>query len=304
MAREVEEWLAVRTGGTYVDCTAGGGGHLWSMAREAGISGYVLGIDRDVLAIDRLKERFKETPQVHLVHENYARILKVCQEKKILAVDGIVLDAGLSSDQLDDSERGFSFQKEGPLDMRMDTSEGVTAAEWLNDVTQEDLAACLHQYGDLARSKRMAAELIKHREKKAYQTTSDLVAAVKEALPFVTKIPEEVRTIFQAVRIAVNAELESLDRAVRDSITLLAPEGRLVVISFHSGEDRIVKNAFQQLSRKRQNLAPDGRVESTTQPIIRLPFKKNMEPTDEEKDTNPRSKSARMRVAEKLGSLN
>jgi 16S rRNA (cytosine1402-N4)-methyltransferase len=303
MAREVEEWLAVRNGGTYVDCTAGGGGHLWSMAEQAGISGYLIGIDRDPEAIERLEERFKEIPHVHLVHENYARILEICRERNVSAVDGILLDAGLSSYQLDDSERGFSFQKEGPLDMRMDTSKGITAADWLNEVNQEHLAQCLHQYGDIPRSKRMAAELIKYREKKPYQTTNDLIAAVKEALPFVRKIPEEVRTIFQAVRIAVNDELKSLDRAVRDCITLLAPRGRLVVISFHSGEDRIVKIAFQQLSRKQSTLAPDGRVESITKPVIRLPFKKNMEPTSVEKDTNPRSKSARMRVAEKLWGL-
>lgn len=302
MPREVEEWLSVRDGGTYVDCTAGGGGHLQRIVELAGDAGCVFGFDRDSEAINRLSARFEGVSQVRLIHDNYARIIDVCRENNVTVVNGILLDAGLSSNQLDDSERGFSFQREGPLDMRMDTSKGVTAADWLNDVGQEDLAVCLKQFGDVQRSRRMAAEIIKYRHKKPFQTTTDLVAAVKDALPFVTGIPEEVRTIFQAVRIAVNEELESLDRAIRDGINLLAPEGRMVVISFHSGEDRIAKNIFRQLSRKQNTLAPDGRVESTIAPLIRLPFKKNLEPSQAEKDTNSRSKSARMRVAERMGS--
>jgi 16S rRNA (cytosine1402-N4)-methyltransferase len=217
----------------------------------------------------------------------------------ILGVDGVLIDAGLSSMQIDRPERGFSFQEDGPLDMRMDQGSGPSAAEWLAAVTEETLATALRDLGDVGPARRVAKAILERQRAGRMTRTGDLAEAVRGALDFVRGEPAEIRTVFQAVRIAVNRELECLRRGLEAAVDVLNPGGRLVVISFHSGEDRVVKDAFRAWSRPEKELMRDGRVRSVRGPRLRLPVSGPILPSEDETRSNPRAKSAKMRVAER-----
>jgi 16S rRNA (cytosine1402-N4)-methyltransferase len=201
--------------------------------------------------------------------------------------------------QLDTADRGFSFQGDGPLDMRMDTTEARDAATLLADASAAELAAVLRTFGDVNQAGRIASAIVRRREAGQLARTSDLVAAVKEALPFVNGVPEEVRTVFQAVRMAVNRELHWLEAGLRQGIERLRPGARYVVISFHSGEDRVVKDIFREASRPVRTLYPDGRTKEERPPRLRVITPKPVQADAAETAANPRAKSARMRVAER-----
>lgn len=299
LAEPALEYLGVREDGTYVDCTAGGGGHSERIAERLR-GGTLVAIDRDLAAVDRVTARLARYSCARVVHANYGDLEAVLGELGIERLDGVLIDAGLSSPQLDDAGRGFSFQQGGPLDMRMDTSRGVTAEAWLRDVGEGELTHVLREYGDLKKARPLAAVICKRSEAGRMQTTSDLTEAVCEVFDFVQGIPEEVRTVFQSVRIAVNDEFNALERGVRQAISLLSPGGRIVCISFHSGEDRIVKNALREASRKRHIMEPDGRVKETAPPLVKLLTRKPVVASAEEVRANSRAQSAKLRAAERL----
>ncbi|MEX2016012.1 MAG: 16S rRNA (cytosine(1402)-N(4))-methyltransferase RsmH, partial [Candidatus Hydrogenedentales bacterium] len=231
---------------------------------------------------------------------NYAELAAVLEELGIERVDGALIDAGLSSMQLDTAERGFSFQRRGPLDMRMNPEQGETAHDWLHTTPEDEMVRVLREYGDLKPARRIARAIMARRERGALETTDHLAAAVKEALPHVTAQPEETRTVFQAVRMAVNEELRWLEAGVAAALECLAPGGRFVAITFHSGEDRVVKQHLQRASRPRRELHPDGRVKAVHPPTIRILTPSPVRPTEEEIAANPRAASARLRAAERL----
>ncbi|GMU92279.1 MAG: ribosomal RNA small subunit methyltransferase H [Candidatus Hydrogenedentota bacterium] len=293
------EWLRIREDGVYVDCTAGAGGHAELIVRRL-TKGKLIALDRDIEAVGLTRERLAGYAQAVVIHANYSRLASVVEELGIAHVDGVLIDAGLSSAQLDDASRGFSFQLEGPLDMRMDTSQGLTAAEYLGSVSEDELARALKVYGDVRPARRIARSIVGRRRSRPIRTTTDLREAVKEALPFVGREPEEIRTVFQSIRIVVNDECRALERGLRQAVDLLAPGGRLVAIAFHSGEDRIVKNVIREESRPHRELTPDGRVRSQRPARLKVLTPKPISPDHDETAANPRSHSARLRAAERI----
>lgn len=292
-------WLNVWPDGVYVDCTVGAGGHSELIAERLA-TGRLIALDRDPLAVDLASRRLAKYPCVKVLHRNYGELGEILRTEGFDRVDGILLDAGVSSMQLDTAGRGFTFQACGPLDMRMDTSRGPTAAEFLASVDEDELLRILKDYGDVGPAKRIVAAIVARRRANALTTTQDLSDAVAEALTFVKGVPQETRTVFQAVRIAVNDELKWLVEGLRQAVAALKPHGRLVVITFHSGEDRIVKNVMRESSRPRRELYPDGRVRETVPPLLKILTTRPETPSEDELRANPRAHSAKLRVAERL----
>lgn len=299
MAEEALHWLALRPHGVYVDGTAGGGGHSEAIARQLE-GGRLIALDRDLEAVARVRQRLAAYPCATVYPSNYGEMASALAACGVEAVDGVLIDAGLSSVQLDDPARGFSFQVDGPLDMRMDRDSGMTARDFLRSATEAELAAVLRNFGDVGPAKRIAHAIARRCGEGRMERTGDLVAAVCEALDFVSGVPEETRTVFQAVRMAVNGELMWLERGLQAAVAALKPGGRLVVISFHSGEDRVVKNVLRDASRPARLLRPDGRQRAVTPARLRLLTPKPVLPSAEEQYLNPRAKSAKLRAAERL----
>lgn len=293
------EYLFVRPEGTYVDCTVGFGGHSELICRRL-TKGRLIALDRDPVAVERARERLAPFGCAEVIQSNYGDLARVLSQLKVGPVDGVLIDAGVSSIQLDDPDRGFSFQHEGPLDMRQDTTQTMTAREFLAASSEEELARALRAYGDVRPNRRIAHAIVRRCAAHAMNTTFDLRDAVCEALPFVKGIPDEVRTVFQAVRIAVNDEYRHLEEGIRAGIDALAPEGRIVAISFHSGEDRIVKNVLRDASRARRTFRVDGRTETTSPPRLRVLTTKPVTADADELLDNPRAHSAKLRAAERL----
>ena len=288
MGREVEEILRVRPGATVVDGTLGLGGHALGLAALAGERGRVIGIDQDDHAILRARERLKGVPaRVDIVNSNFRKIAEVLEGLGVKAVDGVLLDLGLSSLQLDDAARGFSFRHDGPLDMRMDPKAPVSAFDVINTFSEEELARIIWQFGEEKFSRRIAATIVRSRAARQIRTTAELAEVVLKAIPYrhgKDAIHPATRT-FQAVRIAVNQELEALQEALGAAFEKLNPGGRIAVISFHSLEDRIVKETFKAL-------AHSGRAALLT--------KKPLRPSSGEEAANPRARSARLRGLERV----
>ncbi len=300
MAREALEYLAVREDGTYVDCTAGAGGHTALIAERLGPGGRVVAMDRDPGAVALARERLQGYSRATVVQGNYGDLASVVGALGIEKVDGVLIDAGLSSMQIDDAGRGFSFQQDGPLDMRMDPTQGRSAAEYLAAVDEVELERVLREYGDVPRARRLARAMIEQRNEREIRTTKDLVSVLVEACHTGGKIPDETRQVFQAIRIAVNGELDSLLKGVEAAVNALSQGGRLVCITFHSGEDRIVKNYFRDHSRPLRLMHADGRVKGSVPPKLRLLTKRPVTPSAEETRANSRAHSARLRAAERL----
>jgi 16S rRNA (cytosine1402-N4)-methyltransferase len=301
---EVLEALNVAPGRRMVDATLGGAGHALQIAQKIAPGGVLIGLDQDADALQAAGQVLKAVPETvttHLVQTNFAGIQEALQGLRISTVDGVLMDLGVSSYQLDTPGRGFSFRGLGPLDMRMDSgSQGETAADLLNRLPEAEIARILFTYGEESRSRRIASEIVRRRQINPLATTEDLADAVRGAMPYRTR-PGEIHPAtktFQAVRIAVNRELEVLETALREAAAVLESGGRLAVISYHSLEDRIVKNIFAELSGKRVGSdLPDP--EPVAEPILTLMTKKPLVPTEDEIRRNPRSRSAKLRVAEK-----
>lgn len=299
MLAEALAWLELQPAGTYVDCTAGAGGHAAAMAERL-TQGQLIALDQDKAAVALAMERLRPFPHATVVHTPYGQLNQVLDELKVGEIDGALIDAGCSSMQLDTPERGFSFQADGPLDMRMNPNDGTPASVFLAGMDEVEIARILVDYGDVPYAGRIARVIHARALSGRLERTHDLVLAVKEALPHVQGQPDEVRTVFQAIRIAVNHELEQLALGARQAIARLRPGGRLVVITFHSGEDRVIKELFRDASRPRIERWPDGRTKDKTPAITRLLTAKPVLPSDAEARNNPRAKSAKLRAVEKL----
>jgi 16S rRNA (cytosine1402-N4)-methyltransferase len=286
MSAEVLEFLRPSHGGLFVDCTVGLGGHARALL-EAGAA-RIIGLDRDRDALARARETLAPwTDRVELVHADYRTLDEVLDERRIPQIDGALADLGVSSLQFDAAGRGFSFQRDEPLDMRMDQSGGATAADLVARATERELADAIFQYGEERFSRRIARALVGAREEAPIDTTGRLAAIVRKAVPRrgPARIDTATRT-FQALRIWVNRELDGLDRFVESAARRLRAGARLVVIAFHSLEDRIVKHTLRALHQR------DGLVQVLT--------KKPLVPSDDEVDRNPRARSAKLRAAERM----
>lgn len=299
---EVMEWMQPRADGVYADGTLGGGGHSEGILRLSGGTATLYGIDRDEDAIRAAGERLKGYPGFHAIHGNFhdAKALLAAADAPPLA--GALLDLGVSSHQLDEGERGFSYHEDAPLDMRMDRSEGLTAAEYLARVTPEEFRRILTDYGEEKWAARIAQIFAEKRAQKPIQTTADLVAVVDAAIPKAVRRKDDghpARRTFQAVRIAVNDELAPLEKALRDFVELLAPGGRLLVITFHSLEDRIVKNTFRAMQHPctcppKAPICTCGKA-----PLGRVLGGGGVKPSHQEVQENVRARSAKLRIFEK-----
>ena len=278
---EVVTWLRPSAGQTFVDGTLGGGGHTRLLASAVGHSGQVIALDRDPIALERAEQELRGLP-VRAVQANYGDLPEVLAGLGVEAVDGILLDLGLSSDQLADPDRGFSFHSTGPLDLRFDTSRGEPAWRLLERLSGEHLADLIYQYGEERYSRKIARRIVEERRKTPIKSAADLAGLLRRTVPRSRheRIDPATRT-FQALRIAVNDELKWLEVALRRLPDCLRPGGRLAVISFHSLEDRRVKEAFRS----------DDRLEVVTRRPVR--------PSEQEIAENPRSRSAKLRVAER-----
>jgi 16S rRNA (cytosine1402-N4)-methyltransferase len=289
--------LAVQPGGRYIDCTLGGGGHAAAILDHSSPGGQLLGIDADPYALEIARERLQNyKDSTLLINDNFANLHSICIKYDFFPVHGILFDLGLSSNQLNGNGRGFSFQYNAPLDMRFNPNQKVTAADIINTTSEARLAHIIRTYGEETHSHRIASQIVKARP---INTTRELADIVEQAIGRRGKIHPATKT-FQALRIAVNHELEHLETALRQALDLLGYNGRLVVISYHSLEDRIVKQFMQKESRG--CICPPeiptcvcGHV-----PRVRLINKKIITPSASEIDVNPRSRSARMRAAERL----
>ena len=279
-------------GGTFVDCTLGLGGHTAALL-EAG-AGRVIGIDRDPRALDVARERLAAFgDRAELVHADYRELRTVLAERGIEAVDGALADLGVSSMQLDEAARGFSFRADGPLDMRMDTSRGETAADLIATVDEQELADLIFRFGEERKSRRVARAIVDARREAPIETTSRLASIVRRAAGGGTyqRIDPATRT-FQAIRIWVNRELEGLDAFVVDAVHALKVGGRLVMIAFHSLEDRVVKHTLRMLA--------GGQGSSRGEGLVKVLTKRPVTATDAEITGNPRARSAKLRAAERV----
>jgi 16S rRNA (cytosine1402-N4)-methyltransferase len=289
MLNEVLESLQPRPGGRYIDGTLGGGGHAAALLDASVPEGRLLGLDADAEAVERVREQLgPRAERATLVQRNFREIAEVARAEQFVPCDGIVLDLGLSSDQLAGEARGFSFQQDAPLDMRFDRSRGRTAAELLNESSEGELADVFYYYGEERRSRRLARAVVEQRRIRPFGSMSDLLSVVERALgPRRARLHPATR-VLQALRIAVNDELEALKAALAGAVEILAAGGRLAVISFHSLEDRIVKRFIQ------------SRSVDAEQPSLRALTRKPLVPQPAEIQANPRSRSAKLRVAERL----
>lgn len=299
MLEEVISFLQLRSDGIYVDMTAGAGGHSESIAASL-TSGRLIALDRDQEAVALTRRRLSSYPAATVVWANYSELKQVLDGQHIPAADGILLDAGLSSMQIDTAERGFSYLKDGPLDMRMDGAAPLDAAAWLQSTDPRELEQVLRDFGDVGPARRIARTICMRRDQGKMLTTLDLAEAIREALNHVVPNPTELRQVFQAVRMAVNNELNHLNSGLEQAAALLAPGGRLVVISFHSGEDGVVKQLFRKLTRPHLEQRPDGRILKRTPPTFKAITRRPVQPGPEEIERNSRAKSAKVRVIERL----
>ncbi len=289
--------LAVQPGGRYIDCTIGGGGHAAAILDHSSPGGQLLGIDADPNAIKAAKERLEHYKKsTLLVNDNFVNLQSICIKYDFFPVHGILFDLGLSSMQLNGNGRGFSFQQDAPLDMRFNPAHKVTAADIVNKTSEARLAHLLRTYGEESHSNRIARLIIKERP---IETTRQLAGLIEKAVGRRGKIHPATKT-FQALRIAVNHELEHLETALRQAVDLLGYEGRLVVITYHSLEDRIVKQFMQKEARS--CICPPGTPTCICghTPSLKLINKKVIKPTLKEIDLNPRSRSAKLRAAERI----
>ena len=302
LLRECLEGLKIRPEGTYVDGTLGRAGHSREIAARL-TTGRLICIDRDQAALDAAEDRLAGyLDKVTLIHGNFGDLAGLLDERGIAGVDGMLFDLGVSSPQLDDPERGFSYMHDAPLDMRMDRSEALTAHTVVNEWSQEELRRILWQYGEERYAPQIAAAIVRRRAEAPIATTQELVDVIRSAMPAqaLREKQHPAKRSFQAIRIAVNDELAAVDRMLHAAVPRLAPGGRLCVISFHSLEDRIVKNALAELA-KGCTCPPDFPVcVCGKTPQVRLTPRKPILPTAEEIEENPRARSAKLRVAEKL----
>lgn len=286
--------------GVYIDGTYGRGGHSALLLSRLSPAGKLLALDRDVTAVEHAQAQHAHDARFEIVHASFSEMRRIAAERDLLGkVNGILLDLGVSSPQLDNAERGFSFMQDGALDMRMDRSTGISAAEWINTASVEDMAAVFREYGEERYAKRIAAAIEKTRIENPFTHTLQLAEVVSAANPAWEKHKHPATRVFQAMRIFINDELGELETVLRDALVLLAQDGRVAVIAFHSLEDRMVKQFFREQSQGKvlpRHIPVMGHPEGRTLRLVG----KTIKPSDDEVRSNPRARSAVMRVAEKL----
>ncbi|WP_039914869.1 16S rRNA (cytosine(1402)-N(4))-methyltransferase RsmH [Cellvibrio mixtus] len=292
--------LVTDTSGFYVDGTFGRGGHSGLILQSLSNDGHLLGIDKDLAAIATANSRFGADNRFAIAHGSFAELASLVATRGLSGkVNGVLLDLGVSSPQLDEAERGFSFMQDGPLDMRMDQTRGQSAADWVNTASEEDITWVLKEYGEERFAKRMARAIVTERQKMPFTRTRHLAEVIKEANPAWEKGKHPATRAFQAIRIQVNNELVDLDSVLEQALEVLAPGGRLVVISFHSLEDRVVKRFIRR--QEQGDPIPKGLPVRDDQLNKRMrSLGKAIKASDDEVNANVRSRSAVMRVAEKL----
>ena len=302
LLNEVLEWMNVQPEGVYCDGTLGGGGHSGAILKASGGTARLYGIDRDENAILAATERLKDYPGFTAIRGNFHDAKRLLEEAGAEPLDGALLDLGVSSPQLDTAERGFSYHEDAPLDMRMDQRQTMTAADFLNTADEREIMEVIRDYGEEKWAARIARIICEHRAEKPFETTFDLVHAVDAAIPKAVRRKDDghpARRTFQAIRIAVNDELKPLEQALKDLTDCLKPGGRICVITFHSLEDRIVKRCFKTLENPcicppKAPICTCGR-----KPVVKVLAGGAVAPSKEEIERNPRSRSAKLRVAEK-----
>ncbi|MBP1930651.1 16S rRNA (cytosine(1402)-N(4))-methyltransferase RsmH [Ammoniphilus resinae] len=303
MKKEAVDGLMVQPDGIYVDCTLGGAGHSLVIASELSSEGRLIAIDQDDWALNNATEKLKQyEDRVILVKGNFRNLQELIEQKGFPKVDGVLFDLGVSSPQLDEGERGFSYHEDAPLDMRMDTSGPLTAKDVINDWSEKELADVIYRYGEEKFSRQIAREIVHAREVKPIETTGELVELIKKGIPAPARRTggHPAKRTFQAIRIAVNDELNAFREALEDAIQVLKPGGRVSVITFHSLEDRICKQVFQKYVGG-CTCPPDfPQCVCSNQAVIRIVNRKPILPSDVELDENNRARSAKLRIAEKL----
>ena len=296
----VLDGLAIREDGLYVDGTFGRGGHSREILARLGEDGRLIAIDRDPQAIASAPDALTRDPRFELVRGEIAELGTIIAERKLVGgIDGILFDLGVSSPQLDEAGRGFSFRRDGPLDMRMDPDSGVPASEWLARVDEKELTRILRQYGEERYAGRIARAIVSASTSGPVMRTGELAAIVEAAVPRREQRIHPATRTFQAIRIAINGELEQLEKALAASVDVLRAGGRLCVISFHSLEDRIVKRFMRDASREPEQYRGMPSIPAEFRPRLRL-VGKPVTATEAEVEANVRSRSARLRIAERL----
>ncbi|MFV0342233.1 MAG: 16S rRNA (cytosine(1402)-N(4))-methyltransferase RsmH [Anaerocolumna sp.] len=299
---ETIDMLNIKPGGIYIDGTLGGGGHSFEVCKRLGLEGRLIGIDQDAAAIKAGSERLEKfKDQITIVRSNYSNMKEIVKDLEVDKVDGIILDLGVSSHQLDTVERGFTYRENAPLDMRMDTRMDKTAKDIVNGYSEFDLYRIIRDYGEDKFAKNIAKHIVRVREEKVIETTDELTEAIKAAIPMKLRVGtgHPAKKTFQAIRIELNQELEVLKQSLEDMVSILGDEGRLCIITFHSLEDRIVKTAFKNYENP-CTCPPNFPVcvcgnQSKGKVISRKPIL----PSDEELTENKRAKSAKLRVFER-----
>lgn len=305
LPHETVDGLAIKPSGVYVDCTLGGAGHSEYLLSQLDANGHLYAFDQDQKAIENAKIRLAEyvaKNQVTFIKANFRELTTELNRIGVTEVDGILYDLGVSSPQLDEAERGFSYHQDAPLDMRMDQDASLSAYQVVNEYSYHDLVKIFFRYGEEKFSKQIARLIERRRADKPIETTGELVDLIKEAIPAPArrKGGHPAKRVFQAIRIAVNDELGAIESSLEQAIDMLAVEGRVSVITFHSLEDRIVKTMFKEFSTPKDMPPGLPMVPEEFQPVLKLVNRKPIIPSDEELHDNNRARSAKLRIAEKV----
>jgi 16S rRNA (cytosine1402-N4)-methyltransferase len=308
LRHEAVEGLNIRPDGIYVDCTLGGAGHSRLIASQLNEKGMLIGIDQDDIALDNARRVFEGRTNVHIVKSNFRKLRQALSELPVPTadgvpqVDGILFDLGVSSPQLDEADRGFSYNHDAELDMRMDCGQTLTAREIVNEWSDAEIAKILFEYGEEKFSRQIAKQIVQARQSAPIETTGQLVELIKAGIPAAARRtgPHPAKRSFQALRIAVNDELGAFKDALEQSLACLAPRGRVAVITFHSLEDRICKHFFAKYV-ERCTCPPDFPVcICRNEGALKLVNRKPIAPGEQELESNPRARSAKLRIAEKI----
>ena len=300
LLKECIEALNIKPDGIYVDGTLGGAGHSFEIVKKLSPKGLLIGIDRDTEALKAAKEKLKNYTNVKYVHDNHDNIKQILEELQINGVDGILLDLGVSSYQLDEKNRGFSYMADAELDMRMNKEQEFTAKQVINSYSEEELARIIWEYGEERFSRQIAKNICKTREQKKIETTGELVGIIKKSIPLSKqKDGHPAKRTFQAIRIEVNNEIEPLYNTILDCINCLNKNGRLAVLTFHSLEDRAVKKAYKEAEGNCTCPSDLPYCVCGAKSLGKIINKKPIEATREETERNTRSKSAKLRIFEK-----
>lgn len=295
--------LNIKPDGVYVDCTMGGAGHSKEIVKRLSKDGLFIGFDQDINAINTAKERLSEySDRVKFVHSNFQNLKNELEKIGVYKVDGVLADLGVSSHQLDEADRGFSYMQDAPLDMRMDIRCSFSAYDVVNTYSEAELSKIIKDYGEDNWAKRIAKFIVEVRKEKNIETTGELVEIIKKAIPKKARIdgPHPAKRTFQAIRIEVNNELGVITEMIDDAASIMNEGGRICIITFHSLEDRIVKNAFRDLATDCICPPHIPICQCDKEALVKVITRKPILPTDKEIEENPRSRSAKLRVAERI----